>query len=421
MFSVLSNFTFGWLITSSKRSDFKKIGLYCGLFVNLIILIYYKYLGFFISDVFLIENISGDIPHLPLGISFFTFQAISYLVDVYRRDADPAPSLWHLMLYITMFPQLIAGPIVRYASVAKEISHRIIDKHQILHGTLFFVFGLSQKVLIANNVGAAADATFSLPLDQVSTLIAWIGSICYMLQIYFDFSGYSNMAIGIGLLMGFHFPKNFDFPYTSKSITEFWRRWHISLSSWFRDYLYIPLGGNRNGTINTYFNLLVVFLLCGLWHGASWTFVIWGLYHGILLVLERVGLSSLLDKIPSAIRVLYTLFSVLVGWVIFRSETFTQASVFLKSMAGNHYVYDYVSLYDVVTSDTIFFAILGMVFSSSLFKKYAKYFDVVPGVGVHKNISNNAVVVWGAIFSLYFVCITFISSGSYNPFIYYRF
>jgi len=272
--------------------------------------------------------------HLPIGISFFTFQAISYLMDVHRGVVPAQRRPVHLALYIALFPQLIAGPIVRYSHVARQLLERRIDLEGFALGVRRFALGLGKKVLLANTFAGPADAIFALPAADLSPAVAWLGVVCYSLQIYFDFSGYSDMAIGLGRMFGFRFLENFDYPYIARSVREFWRRWHISLSSWFRDYLFIPLGGSRGSTGRTYFNLLLVFFLCGLWHGASWTFVVWGLFHGLFLVLERLGLGALLESLPRPLRHLYTLLVVMVGWVFFRAETFAGAAAMLASMVG---------------------------------------------------------------------------------------
>jgi alginate O-acetyltransferase complex protein AlgI len=279
------------------RGQWRKQSLILGVSANLLLLGYFKYYGFVVADILGLNIAIDDFPHLPLGISFFVFQSISYLVDIYRGDARGARSFADLALYIAMFPQLIAGPIVRYASVAEAIQQRYVSFDGVSKGIAIFILGLSYKVLISNNVAEMADASFATPLDQVDVVVAWVGALAYTLQIYFDFAGYSLMAIGIGKMMGFEFPENFNYPYIATSITDFWRRWHMSLSSWFRDYLYIPLGGNQKGVVRTYINLFAVFFLCGLWHGAAWTYVAWGMFHGFVLVIERAGLKKVLDRL----------------------------------------------------------------------------------------------------------------------------
>ncbi|MEE8467510.1 MAG: MBOAT family O-acyltransferase [Planctomycetota bacterium] len=266
---------------------------------------------------------------LPIGISFFTFQAMSYVIDVYRGEAEIQRNPVHFGVYIALFPQLIAGPIVRYRDVAQQIRERTVDLTGFAWGVRRFVVGLGKKMLIANVVGHAADRIFALTPAELTTSAAWLGLVCYTLQIYFDFSGYSDMAIGLGRMLGFRFLENFRFPYVSRSVTEFWRRWHISLSTWYRDYLYIPLGGSRRGPGRTYLNLLIVFALCGLWHGASWSFLVWGLFHGAFLVVERLGLGAALERRPAVLRHAYLLAVVMTGWVFFRAETLTQALEYL--------------------------------------------------------------------------------------------
>jgi alginate O-acetyltransferase complex protein AlgI len=300
-------------------------------------------LGIFKYAGFLAENLNVLLPgapvptvdlKLPLGISFFTFQLVSYVLDVCWRRVEAERDLSRFATYILMFPHLIAGPIVRFASIRDELHADRRSKGRIGLGLQYFIVGLSQKVLVANTVAPLADHAFGAPAAALDPATAWLGAFAYTLQIYFDFCGYSNMAIGLAFLLGFTFPKNFDHPYASQSVTEFWRRWHISLSSWFRDYVYIPLGGNRAGRWKTVRNLLVVFLLTGVWHGAAWTFVLWGLYHGAFLLLERFGLGRLLAAGPRAVRHAYVILAVMVGWVLFRAEDLPHAARHLAAMAG---------------------------------------------------------------------------------------
>jgi alginate O-acetyltransferase complex protein AlgI len=326
--------------------------------VNLAVLGVFKYANFFADNVNALLRVASvaplDVPRvlLPIGISFFTFHAISYVIDVSRRDAVAQKSPVHAALYLLLFPQLIAGPIIRYRDIADQLARRVVSIDDFAEGVRRFIVGLGKKVLIANVVAGPADKIFSLPPAELSTAHAWLGIVCYTLQIYFDFSGYSDMAIGLGRMFGFRFPENFRWPYVATSITAFWRRWHISLSTWFRDYLYIPLGGNRVSPARRYANLVTVFFLCGLWHGASWNFVIWGLWHGSFLVIERVLFnrgdrkarteqnSSAVPAVPSGPLAwpvwphVYTLAIVMIGWVFFRAETLPQAIGFLRSLAG---------------------------------------------------------------------------------------
>jgi alginate O-acetyltransferase complex protein AlgI len=308
--------------------------------INLIVLLVFKYADFTLENVNVGLSLFGTtpfaLPHLllPIGISFFTFHAISYVVDVYRRDASAQKRPVEAALYLLVFPQLIAGPIVRYRQIATQLTERTANPAEFAYGVRRFIIGLGKKMLIANTLAGPADRIFAMPADEISTAHAWLAVICYTLQIYFDFSGYSDMAIGLGRMFGFRFPENFNYPYIASSVQDFWRRWHMSLSAWFRDYVYIPLGGNRTSTGRLYFNLVLVFFLCGLWHGASWTFVIWGLFHGLFLVIERVGLATRLATLPGAIRHAYLLLVVMIGWVFFRADTLASAIVMLQAMAG---------------------------------------------------------------------------------------
>ena len=308
--------------------------------VNLSVLGIFKYANFFAENVNALLTAVNmrplAVPHvlLPIGISFFTFHAISYVVDVYRRDASAQKSPVHAALYLLLFPQLIAGPIIRYRDIADQLAQRRVTLDDFGLGVQRFVVGLGKKVLVANVVAGPADKIFAMPLGQLTFAHAWLAIVCYTIQIYFDFSGYSDMAIGLGRMFGFRFPENFRWPYIADSVQEFWRRWHISLSSWFRDYLYVPLGGNRASPRQTYRNLVTVFFLCGLWHGASWTFVFWGLFHGLFLVLERLGLGAIIKRLRRPLRHVYLLVVVMVGWVFFREESLGGALSFLAAMAG---------------------------------------------------------------------------------------
>lgn len=333
--SIVTNHVIAVRIAQSSRpADWLKIGLV----FNLLMLGTFKYAGFFVEQLnpllglFGVGAMQSPSIHLPLGISFFTFQSISFLVDVYRGHAEVPRSLGTTALYISLFPQLIAGPIVRYQTIAEELVSRRETVAGFESGVLRFVTGLGKKMLIANPLGAFVDYAFSLPPDNVTASVAWLAMICYSLQIYFDFSGYSDMAIGLGRMFGFSFPENFNYPYIARSIQEFWRRWHMTLSTWFRDYLYIPLGGSYGPRWRTYCNLLLVFFLCGLWHGASVLFVAWGLYHGAFLILERTAWGKLVQRLPAAAGVLYAFFVVTLGWVVFRAESWQSAELFWTRM-----------------------------------------------------------------------------------------
>ena len=344
---IAANYRFGLLIERSTDSRRDLYWVTLGIVVNLLPLVVFKYgifavhAGLKIIGGLLISKLGvaadqvvvNHIP-LPLGISFYTFHALSYLIDVYRKDVRAEKSFRDLAVYIAMFPQLVAGPIIRYKTIAGEIHEPVVSATRAAAGIQIFVVGLSQKVLIANTVATSADQIFALPPEQLSTALSWVGILCYSLQIYYDFGGYSNMAIGLGLMIGFTFPINFNYPYIARSMTDFWRRWHISLSSWFRDYLYIPLGGSKGPRWRTYFNLWVVFLLCGLWHGAAWNFVVWGAAHGALLVIERMGFGRVLDRAHPVLRHAYVALAVMMTWVLFRADSLAGAGHYLATMIG---------------------------------------------------------------------------------------
>lgn len=342
-FVMVASMVFNWvagLVLEMAPGRKRLTLLYGAIGVNLAALLYFKYANFFADnlDVALraasLQPLSLAHIHLPIGISFFTFQAISYVVDVARADVKAQRNLIDYGMYKALFPQLIAGPIVRYRDVAGEVGARRTSVEDIASGVARFVVGLGKKMLIANVVAVPADFVFGLPPSELSTTLAWYGALCYALQIYFDFSAYSDMAIGIGRILGFHFLENFNFPYAAASVRDFWRRWHISLSTWFRDYLYIPLGGDRCAAWRNAFNLLLVFLLCGFWHGANWTFIVWGLWHGAFLAAERWGGARLLHAMPRLLQHAYTMVVVLVGWVFFRADTLSHAGGMLRAMVG---------------------------------------------------------------------------------------
>jgi alginate O-acetyltransferase complex protein AlgI len=338
--SIAVNYPFGRLLDRVQGARGRRLAVALAVAVNLGLLAAFKYADFLVANlnVLLAACDIAALPlpglHLPLGISFITFHALSYVLDVYRREVRALKDPVDFALYVSFFPQSIAGPIVRYHDVAGQLVRRVVGREGFAAGARQFILGLSKKMLIANTLAGPADALFALPGPALTAGLAWLGAIYYTLQIYFDFSGYSDMAIGLARLFGFEFKANFDYPYASRSVTEFWRRWHISLSSWFRDYLYIPLGGNRRGAARTCLNLAVVFFLCGLWHGASWTFVFWGFYHGGFLVLERLGFGRVLERLPGPLRRCYLLLAVTVGWVFFRAATFGGAIALLRAMAG---------------------------------------------------------------------------------------
>jgi alginate O-acetyltransferase complex protein AlgI len=340
--SVVVNFALGLGIDRARATPWlARLLLGLGVAANLAALGCFKYLDFVIANLNELSSSAGLSWRLaplgltmPIGISFYTFQGMSYVIDVFRGSCAVETKLSRLLLVVSLFPHQIAGPIVRYADLAPQLVARRTTLDDLSCGLTRFVQGLAKKMLIANTLAYPADLIFEVHYAELTTPVAWIGVICYTLQIYFDFSGYSDMAIGLARLFGFRLKENFEHPYGARSVTEFWRRWHISLSSWFRDYLYIPLGGNRSGAARTLLNLVLVFLLCGLWHGASWSFAIWGLLHGAFLVVERVGFGQRLERWPSALRRVYTLVAVMIGWVYFRADTAVEAEHFVKAMFG---------------------------------------------------------------------------------------
>ena len=400
-----------------KFEKHKKLALILTVIADLGFLAYFKYFNFvleninhiFSMDIKFIEVI------LPLGISFYTFQAMSYLIDVYRGECKAQKNFYKLTLYICLFPQLIAGPIVKYHDIAEQIDDRDVNFEKVQYGVKRFIIGLSKKMLIANTLGAIADKIFIQSPDTFSPLIAWLGAVSYSFQLYFDFSGYSDMAIGLGFIFGFKFMENFNYPYISKSITEFWRRWHISLSTWFKEYLYIPLGGNRNGLKRTCLNLGIVFLLTGLWHGASWTFVIWGAWNGLFIILEKItGWSKETASKPlNFIKHLYTIFVFILGWVVFRSDDMGYAFKYIRNMFGLLDIHDiayalpyYVDSYEVIM------LLAAFICSIPVFKN-------ILNVKRENKILYGFVNVW--LLALFLLSSATIAASTYNPFIYFRF
>jgi len=356
---------------------------------------------------------------LPLGISFFSFQALSYVIDVYRRDAPVQKNPLDLALYVALFPQLIAGPIVRYRDVAEQIVQRTISRAGFAYGVRRFVIGLGKKMLIANTVAVPADAIFALPPEQLTLGLAWLGIVCYTLQIYFDFSGYSDMAIGLAQLFGFRFPENFNYPYVARSMTEFWRRWHISLSTWFRDYVYVPLGGNRRGAGRTYLNLWIVFFLCGLWHGAAWTFVAWGLYHGSFLVLERLGAGQWLEGLWAPARHVYTMLAVMGGWVFFRAESLGQAGAYLAAMAGfasGSGLEQHAGLH--LNAVVVLALVAGTIGSAPFLPRLGQWRESIGPVNLRLLVEAGRLA---GLVLLLVASAMLMAAGTYNPFIYFRF
>ncbi|HOX70341.1 MAG TPA: MBOAT family O-acyltransferase [Dokdonella sp.] len=422
---AFSYFCGNYIARSDGRA--RKLWLIVGVLLNLALLVVFKYANFIVDNYNLLADAAGvrlfhlaPIP-LALGVSFFVFHGISYLVDIYRREASPARDLASVALYISMFPQLVAGPIVRYSTIDQHIRRRLLSPGRCSYGWKLLVIGLAQKVLIADQVALIADAAW-LPatLNALNIGQAWLGLSAYTLQIYFDFAGYSNMAIGIGMMLGFGFPRNFRFPYVARSVTEFWRRWHISLSAWFRDYVYVPLGGNRSGTLQTCRNLLIVFVLCGFWHGASWTFLVWGLHHGVFLIAERTLLKRALGAAPAWLRHAYLLLVVMTGWVWFRSDSMDQAMQMFGILSGVlAQSGDALLFRNAVNPLTVSAVLAGVLFALDLPRR------LIGAISTHLPAmpANPASRVTSelALFSLLVVALSFVASGAYSPFLYFRF
>ncbi len=426
--SIAVNYVIGSYLGRVKDQKLRKRAVISGICFNLLLLGVFKYTNWFVDIAAGIlpnhesSDLLADPIHLPIGISFFTFQALSYIIDVYRHDTRAQKNPFSLGLYIASFPQLIAGPIVRYNQVARQIVERRHSVALFVSGVERFVFGLSKKVLIANQMGMMADLIFAQDYTQLSPGIAWLGIVCYTLQIYFDFSGYSDMAIGLGRMFGFQFSENFNYPYVARSIQDFWQRWHISLSTWFRDYLYIPLGGNRNSNLKTYRNLFIVFLLCGLWHGASWNFVVWGLIHGTFLALERKVLKDFLTTVPLFLRHCYTLFIVVNAWVFFRIEDMSDAFDYMQAL---YFFNDYsesfnLQLYRGFNSLFVLSLGLGLLLSFPVFQRIRTGGTALRNCWKYGaatvELSRTCVLV-----CLLYASVSFLAVNSYNPFIYFRF
>jgi alginate O-acetyltransferase complex protein AlgI len=418
--TLIDFFLVNWMDKIEKR--WKRRFLLCvSLIVNCGLLFYFKYANFFIDNLNHLLGESAAIPLLhivlPIGISFYTFETITYVVDVYRRVHKPLNNFWDYQLYIILFPKLIAGPIIRYHEIADQIdpANRSESAAYRLSGLFRFIIGLGKKVLIANSIATYADAAFNAQ-TELNAVTAWTGILAYTFQIYFDFSGYSDMAIGLGKIMGFRFPENFNNPYVSRSITEFWRRWHITLGAWMRNYLYIPLGGNKVTTKRRlYFNLWIVFLASGFWHGASWNFIIWGAYHGLFLILERAGLLKFYERIGKIPSLLITFLLVLHGWVFFRAEKLEDAIQYLQSMYGFFPASESIFIEPrIITMLIVAFVFSLFTISKSGEKIHNEIYNTTPST--RKMISLTFLMAVLYIFSL-----SFVAASGYNPFIYFRF
>jgi alginate O-acetyltransferase complex protein AlgI len=420
--SIVFNYAMGLFVDRYRGMPSMKTVIGLCIAGNLAMLVWFKYANFIVKN-FDILLAAAHLPtidlapvHLPIGISFFTFQAMSYVIDVYRDEVKVQRNPITLALYKTLFPQLIAGPIVRYSTIAAELKSRTVDVPGFSSGVRRFIVGLTKKMVIANPAGLRADQIFGLASNDLSAPISWLGVACYTIQIYFDFSGYSDMAIGLGRMLGFHFLENFDYPYSSKSITEFWRKWHISLSTWFRDYLYIPLGGNRGSKLMTYRNQLIVFTVCGFWHGASWNFLIWGLIHGLLLVIEKLGGGNLLKRLPHWVGRVYVLFFVMISWVFFRADTLPEAFAFLGAMFGlARQVPGAQGLSFFLDPEILIVLAIGAVASMPAFPFIKKKISLaLPGRA-------REIMSLAGTMACLFLCAVLMAGGAYNPFIYFRF
>lgn len=414
--SMIINYILSILIYKNRLNiEKKRLILFTIILINIAILVFFKYYSFLIENINIVFNVNLNVREisLPLGISFYTFQLISYIVDVYRGKVIPQRNIIKFSLYVLMFPQLVAGPIVKYSDIEKEIECRKVTIYKFGQGVERFIFGLAKKVLIANNLGTIWMEVKSVNIDNLSLLAAWIGIISFTLQIYFDFSGYSDMAIGLGKMFGFDFLENFNFPYMSKSITEFWRRWHISLGSWFKEYLYIPLGGNRRGNLIQLRNIIIVWITTGLWHGASWNFIVWGLYFGFILYFEKVFLRKILNKLPKYICHLYTMIIVTIGWVFFDADNLRTAIEYIKVMLGfGNSIVDKLGAYLINTN--IILIVLSIVLATNILKKsienIMKFFK-----------KQDLVLIVFIEFIIFIVSIAYLVSETYNPFLYFRF
>jgi alginate O-acetyltransferase complex protein AlgI len=422
LFTTFLDFYLVTLMDKIQNETKRKLLLILSVSVNLGLLFYFKYSNFFIENVNSALSIFGDKQiHwtkliLPIGISFYTFETITYVVDVYRRVHKPLTKFWDYQLYIILFPKLIAGPIIRYHELADQITDRTANEtiDNKLTGFYRFALGLGKKVLIANQMGVVADEIFGSNLSQLDTTTAWIGSLAYTFQIYFDFSGYSDMAIGLAKMIGFKFPENFNNPYISQSITEFWRRWHMTLGSWMKNYLYIPLGGNKVSKYRLYFNLWLVFLASGLWHGASWSFIFWGAFHGFFLVIERVFFEKVLSKIGKLPSILITFLIVNIGWVFFRIEKIKDAFTYIKHMFS--FNFKSTNSFDLEFKT---YLMLAIIFSFFAISKHTQKLQDAVYVNDYTNTRHLIICLTSLV--LFVLSVSSITSSGFNPFIYFRF
>lgn len=412
--SIVFNYFIGIDIEENVLDEKKKkFALLLGIGFNIFALGFFKYSGFVVNSVngLLGTSIEYSPLPLPIGISFYTFQIMSYIIDVYYGTVKAQRKILPFMTYISMFPQLIAGPIVQYSDIEEQLQERKVNVEKFAAGVIFFIRGLGKKVLFANTIGSVYTEITSGDISKASVVTAWFGIICYTLQIYFDFSGYSDMAVGLGKMFGFNFCKNFDLPYIATSITDFWRRWHISLSSWFRDYVYIPLGGNRVSRGRHMLNILIVWSLTGLWHGAAWNFVAWGAFYGILLILEKYLFKNIIEKTPMFLRHVITLVVVMLGWVLFSSETLTDALTYMGSMFGT-------------SGNTFFDSTAKYLVSTHLFPTVfmsLSAFGAFANLPRTKNFKVNVIALCAGYIIIFCLCVIYLISETYNPFLYFRF
>lgn len=412
LFSIFNDYFHSLWIEKSENINTRKIALVSSIAINILMLSIFKYADFIIENLNYLFDLNWGLLNLPLpiGISFYTFQTMSYTIDVYRGKVKAQKNIMSLGTYVALFPQLIAGPIVRYETIEKELAEREIDIHEVYEGLKRFIIGLAKKVIIANNVALISDQVFGSNLTNLPSAIAWLGIIAYSLQIYFDFSGYSDMAIGLGRILGFHYLKNFNYPYIAQSVTDFWRRWHISLSSWFRDYLYIPLGGNRVAKAKWIGNMVIVWLLTGLWHGSSWNFAVWGIYYGVLLIFEKMILQKI--NINKILMHIYTLIAIIIGWTIFKIDSLGGIYTFIKVLFTSKVATNLTDLYHYEIIGNIPFLILGIIFSTPLFTNI---------LNIVKRQINSEILEDILVSTLFIASILFLINHSFNPFIYFRF
>ncbi|MBP8653971.1 MAG: MBOAT family protein [Proteocatella sp.] len=420
--SILTNFVFGIFIESElikeKRAVRRALFISAVVF-NILILGFFKYYGFLAENINALFNADiaySELP-LPIGISFYTFQVLSYVIDVYLGKVRLQRNPVSFALYVTMFPQLIAGPIVRYSDIESQLEQRNVSAAKFGEGAQRFIQGLGKKVLIANSMGALWDITQAMDMTGISVFSAWLGIIAYTFQIYFDFSGYSDMAIGLGKMFGFEFMENFDHPYISRSVTEFWRRWHISLGTWFREYVYIPLGGNRCSRIRQIRNIMAVWMLTGLWHGASWNFVVWGIYYGCLLLIEKMFLKKLIDNAPAIISHVYCMLAVIIGWVLFASRDIESAAAYLGVMSGasGNVLVDNAFIYYLKSNAVML--VISLLFSTGIFREIFEPEEISDKI--RTRVSHSAAVILHAF--ILFMSTAYLVTETYNPFLYFRF